>query len=148
MFPYVGEHKFFCDYWFLTRWWNKIREFGSLLAQHEFLEEGEDIFHLTRYEVSSALDELTLTWATGGRSLGPQHWPPIVSKRKELLAKLADWVPPPALGVTPEAVTDPMTIMLWGVTTEHVHNGRASRTAAWSSTGPRPLQASSKGQHT
>ena len=121
VFPYVEEHKFFCDYWFLTRWWNKIREFGSLLAQHEFLEEGEDIFHLTRYEVSSALDELTLTWATGGRSLGPQHWPPIVSKRKELLAKLADWVPPPALGVTPEAVTDPMTIMLWGVTTERVH---------------------------
>jgi phosphohistidine swiveling domain-containing protein len=121
VFPYVEEHKFFCDYWFLTRWWNKIREFGALLAQHEFLQDGEDIFHLTRYEVASALDELTLTWATGGRSLGPQHWPPIVSKRKELLAKLADWVPPPALGVTPDAVTDPMTIMLWGVTTERVH---------------------------
>ena len=121
VFPYVEEHKFFCDYWFLTRWWNKIREFGAVLAQHEFLEDGEDIFHLGRYEVASALDELTLTWATGGRALGPQHWPPIVSKRKELLSKLADWVPPPALGVTPEAVTDPMTIMLWGVTTERVH---------------------------
>ena len=121
VFPYVEEHKFFCDYWFLTRWWNKIREFGALLAQHQFLEDGEDIFHLGRYEVASALDELTLTWATGGRALGPQHWPPIVSKRKELLAKLAEWVPPPALGVTPEAVTDPMTIMLWGVTTERVH---------------------------
>ena len=32
VFPYVEEHKFFCDYWFLTRWWNKIREFGALLA--------------------------------------------------------------------------------------------------------------------
>ena len=31
VFPYVEEHKFFCDYWFLTRWWNKIREFGALL---------------------------------------------------------------------------------------------------------------------
>ena len=37
VFPYVEEHKFFCDYWFLTRWWNKIREFGALLAEHGFL---------------------------------------------------------------------------------------------------------------
>jgi pyruvate,water dikinase len=120
VFPYVEEHKFFCDYWFLTRWWNKIREFGALLARHGFLDDGEDVFQLSRYEVYSALDELVLSWATGGQPLGPQHWPPIVARRKELLARLAEWTPPPALGVTPEAVTDPMTIMLWGVTTDRV----------------------------
>jgi pyruvate,water dikinase len=120
VFPYVEEHKFFCDYWFLTRWWNKIREFGSLLARHGFLEDSEDLFQLSRYEVASALDELTLTWATGGEALGPQHWPPIVARRAALLDRLADWTPPPALGVTPEAITDPMTIMLWGVTTDRV----------------------------
>ncbi len=120
VFPYVEEHKFYCDYWFLTRWWNKIREFGALLAGHGFLEEGEDIFQLSRYEAASALDELVLSWATGGESLGPKHWPPIVARRKLLLEKLGDWRPPPALGVTPEAVTDPMTIMLWGVTTDRV----------------------------
>jgi pyruvate,water dikinase len=120
VFPYVEEHKFFCDYWFLTRWWNKIREFGALLAEHGFLEDGEDIFQLTRHEVASAFDELVLTWATGGRPLGPAHWPPIVARRKQILDRLAEWTPPPALGVTPEAVTDPMTIMLWGVTTERV----------------------------
>ena len=120
VFPYVEEHKFFCDYWFLTRWWNKLREFGALLAQHGFLEDGEDVFQLSRYEVASALDELALTWATGGVALGPKHWPPIVARRKQLLERLAEWTPPPALGVAPEAVTDPMTIMLWGVTTERV----------------------------
>jgi pyruvate,water dikinase len=120
VFPYVEEHKFFCDYWFLTRWWNKLREFGALLAKHGYLEDGEDVFQLGRHEVASALDELVLMWATGGEPLGPHHWPPIVARRKELLAKLADWTPPPALGVTPEAVTDPMTIMLWGVTTQRV----------------------------
>ncbi|MBV9680885.1 MAG: hypothetical protein JO046_03780, partial [Solirubrobacterales bacterium] len=77
VFPYVEEHKFYCDYWFLTRWWNKVREFGALLARHGFLEDGEDIFQLSRYEVAAALDELTLTWATGGKPLGPQYWPPI-----------------------------------------------------------------------
>ena len=120
VFPYVEEHKFFCDYWFLTRWWNKLREFGALLAKHGYLEDAEDVFQLGRHEVASALDELLLMWATGGESLGPHHWPPIVERRKALLAKLADWTPPPALGVTPEAVTDPMTIMLWGVTTQRV----------------------------
>ena len=120
VFPYVEEHKFFCDYWFLTRWWNKIREFGALLAEHGFLEDGEDIFQLSRHEVASAFDELVLTWATGGRPLGPMHWPPIVARRKQILERLAEWTPPPALGVTPEAITDPMTIMLWGVTTERV----------------------------
>jgi pyruvate,water dikinase len=120
VFPYVEEHKFYCDYWFLTRWWNKIREFGALLATAGFLHDGEDVFHLTRHEVASALDELTLTWATGGVALGPKHWPPIVDQRKQLLERLGEWTPPPALGVTPEAVTDPMTIMLWGVTTERV----------------------------
>jgi pyruvate,water dikinase len=120
VFPYVEEHKFFCDYWFLTRWWNKLREFGALLAKHGFLEDGEDVFQLGRHEVAEALDELVLTWATGGRPLGPTQWPPIVARRKELLERLADWTPPPALGATPEAITDPMSIMLWGVTTQRV----------------------------
>jgi pyruvate, water dikinase len=127
VFPYVEEHKFFCDYWFLTRWWNKVREFGGLLAEHRFLEDAEDIFQLGRHEVATALDELVLTWATGGEPLGPRHWPPIAARRRELLEKLGDWSPPPALGVTPEAVTDPMTIMLWGVTTQRVQEWARQR---------------------
>jgi len=90
VFPYVEEHKFFCDYWFLTRWWNKIREFGALLAEHRFLEEAEDVFQLSRHEVNGALDELVLTWSTGGEPIGPKHWPPIVARRKEILERLAD----------------------------------------------------------
>ena len=120
VFPYVEEHKFFCDYWFLTRWWNKVREFGALLADGGFFEDAEDIFQLGRHEVSVALDELVLCWATGGQPLGPKHWPPIVARRKQLLDRLAQWTPPPALGVAPAEITDPMTIMLWGVTTDRV----------------------------
>jgi phosphohistidine swiveling domain-containing protein len=120
VFPYVEEHKFLCDYWFLTRWWNKVREFGALLARHGFLEDAEDVFQLSRQEVSSALDELVLSWSTGGEPLGPKHWPPIVARRKELIERLGEWTPPPALGVAPETVTDPAVIMLWGITTERV----------------------------
>ena len=87
VFPYVEEHKFFCDYWFLTRWWNKLREFGALLARNGFLEDGEDIFQLGRHEVASALDELVLTLGHRRRAARPAHWPPIVARRKELLAQ-------------------------------------------------------------
>jgi len=68
-----------------------------------------------------------LTWATGGEPLGPKHWPPIAARRKELLAKLGEWSPPPALGVTPDAITDPMTVMLWGVTTQRVQEWAQQR---------------------
>ncbi|HZO63309.1 MAG TPA: PEP-utilizing enzyme [Gaiellaceae bacterium] len=135
VFPYVEEHKFYCDYWFLTRWWNKLREFGALLARHGFLEDGEDMFHLSRHEVAGALDELLLTWATGGAPAGPSHWPPIVARRKELLAKLARWTPPPAIGATPEAVTDPMSIMLWGVTTQRVQEWASAQAGGSQLTG-------------
>ena len=101
VFPYVEEHKFICDYWFLTRWWNKVREFGALLAKHGYLEDAEDVFQLSRHEVASALDELVLVWATGGEPLGPKHWPPIAARRKEILERLADWTPPPASASCP-----------------------------------------------
>jgi pyruvate, water dikinase len=127
VFPYVEEHKFICDYWFLTRWWNKVREFGALLAKHGYLEDAEDVFQLSRHEVASALDELVLVWATGGTPLGPKHWPPIVARRKEIIERLGDWTPPPAIGAMPEEMNDPVLNMLWGITTERVRQWARSQ---------------------
>jgi pyruvate,water dikinase len=127
VFPYVEEHKFYCDYWFQSRFFNKVREFGALLAEHDFIAEGEDIFQLSRHEVMEALEELSLTWATGGQPLGPQHWPPIVARRKQLLERLEAWTPPPALGTMPEAVSDPMVVMLWGITPERLQEWARSQ---------------------
>ena len=67
-----------------------------------------------------ALEELSLTWATGGPPLGPHHWPPIVARRRELLERLGEWTPPPALGAMPEAVNDPIVVMLWGITPQRL----------------------------
>ena len=47
--------------------------------------------------------------------------PPIVARRRELLERLAEWTPPPAVGAVPEVMLDPALIMLWGVTTQRVH---------------------------
>jgi len=48
-------------------------------------------------------------------------WPPTVERRKRIFEALRRWAPPPALGQAPEAVTEPVTIMHWGITTERVH---------------------------
>jgi pyruvate,water dikinase len=48
------------------------------------------------------------------------YWPKEVKRRKEIFQKFREWAPTPALGPTPETVTEPFTIMLWGVTTDTV----------------------------
>ncbi len=123
VFPYVEEHKFYCEYWFQSRFFNKVRDFGALLADHGFLTEGEDVFQLTRHEIAEALEELCLTWAHGGPPLGPHKWPPITERRKALIERLRSWTPPPAIGTMPtEAINDPISVMLWGITPERLRS--------------------------
>jgi pyruvate, water dikinase len=120
VFPYVESHNFYVEHWYHTIFWNKVREFGGLLARNEFLDDAEDVFYLQRHEVLDALTDLRLAWAAGSVGRGPGYWPPIVARRREILEAARSWSPPPALGAVPDAITEPMTIMLWGITTERV----------------------------
>jgi pyruvate,water dikinase len=126
VFPYVESHNFYVEHWYHTVFWNKVREFGELFARHEFLEDAEDIFYLQRGEASDALVDLRLAWAAGSTGRGPGYWPPIVAERKRIMDAMRDWSPPPALGAVPEAVTEPLTIMLYGITTERVQEWAAA----------------------
>ena len=49
------------------------------------------------------------------------------------LEKLAEWTPPPALGAMPEAVNDPIAVMLWGITPSASRRGRGQAATARSS---------------
>jgi pyruvate,water dikinase len=121
VFPHVESHGFYVDHWYHTLFWNKVREFGALLARHGYLADSEDVFFLRRDEVRSALEELRLDWSTGaGEPRGPRHWPPVVEQRKRIYEAMQRWRPPPALGPAPDEITDPTTIMLLGITTERV----------------------------
>ena len=125
VFPYVESHNFYVEHWYHTIFWNKVREFGALLAHHRFIDDAEDVFYLQRHEVSDALVDLRLTWAAGSEGRGPGYWPPIVARRKRIMEAMRRFTPPPALGAVPETITEPMTIMLWGITTERVHEWAA-----------------------
>jgi pyruvate, water dikinase len=126
VFPYVESHNFYVEHWYHTIFWNKVREFGALLARNGFVEDAEDVFLLQRHEVSDALVDLRLAWAAGSEARGPGYWPPIVARRKEIMDAVRRWSPPPALGTVPETITEPMTIMLWGITTERVREWAAA----------------------
>jgi pyruvate, water dikinase len=128
VFPFVENHQFYIEHRFLTIFWNKVREFGALLARGGFLADLEDVFYLRHGEVRDALEELRLQWSSGGAGVarGPGYWPPIVERRKSIHQAMRDWAPPPALGRVSETFTDPVTVMLWGITEERVEEWLSS----------------------
>ncbi len=125
VFPHAESHKFFIEHWGTSLFFNRLREVGAVLAEHGFFEDADDVFHLNIHEVHEALSDLGLAWAGGAPARGTVYWPPRVARRKEILARLAEWTPPPALGVVPEVINDPTVQLLWGVT--------ADRLRAWAS---------------
>jgi len=66
VFPYIESHKFYCEHWFTTRFFQKIRAFGQMLADRGVLTAADDVFHLRHTEVEDALADVMLAWASGG----------------------------------------------------------------------------------
>ena len=118
VFPYVEDHLFYIEHWFHSIFWGKVRQIGRILQKEGFIGDVEDIWYLKRDEIKQALWDYCTAWATGVKPRGPSYWPKEVSWRKEVYKKFREWVPPPALGVPPDVVTEPFTIVLWGVTTD------------------------------
>ncbi len=122
VFPHAESHKFFIEHWGTSLFFNAIRKVGGVLAENGFFPEADDIFYLNIHEVHEALSDVGLAWAGGAPGRGTVYWPQRVARRKEILARLAEWVPPPALGVVPEVINDPTVQLLWGVTAERLRD--------------------------
>ena len=122
VFPYVENHNFYVEHWSHSVIWRKMKELGAVFTKEGFLEAPEDIFYLKRHEVPDALFDLYHSWAAPAPARGPSYWPPIVARRKGIVAALNTWKASPALGTPPEVVTEPFTIMLWGITSDSIAN--------------------------
>ena len=120
VFPHAEGHKFFVEHWGTSLFFNKIREVGAVLVENGFFAEADDIFYLNVHEVHEALYDAGLAWSAGAPGRGTVYWPPRVARRKEILARLAEWTPPPALGIVPDVINDPTVQLLWGVTAERL----------------------------
>jgi pyruvate,water dikinase len=147
VFPYVENHNFYIDHRYLTIFWNKVREFGALLARHGFLADAEDVFLLRHDEVRIALEDLRLWWSSGaGVAHGPSHWPALVEGRRSIYEAMRRWSGPPALGLVPDEISEPSTIMLWGITTERVEKWLSSESDATTLTGTSGSSGAAEGR--
>ena len=120
VFPYVENHNFYVEHWHHSVFWRKMRELGDVFVSAGFTEETDDIFYLRRDEIPEALFDMSSGWAVGAPARGPHYWPREIERRKGIVAALRKWTPPPALGEPPEVVTEPFTIMLWGITSDSI----------------------------
>jgi pyruvate, water dikinase len=121
IYRYAEDHLFWVEHWFHTIWFDKIRAFGRLLVNNGILNEIDDIFMFNRYEIPEILTEVATGWALGVNiPLRSDYYKEKVDKRRKILQAASEWFPTPALGVPPEEVAEPFTIMLWGVTTDRV----------------------------
>ena len=121
IYRYAEDHLFWVEHWFHTIWFGKVREFGQLLVDNGMLNEVDDIFMFNRYEIPELLTEVSTAWALGvDIPMRDAYYKAKAAKRKKILEAARSWNPTPALGVPPEEVAEPFTIMLWGVTTDKV----------------------------
>jgi len=117
----VEDHNFYIEHWFHGVFWQKMRQLAQIFVNHGFFNDVEEIWYLNRFELQQALYDLVTSWATGVKPRGPSYWRSEIDWRKDIIEKFRQFSPPPAVGVTPEVINEPFTIMLWGITTESVN---------------------------
>jgi pyruvate, water dikinase len=120
VFPYVENHNFYVEHWAHSVLWRKMRNFGEVLVGAGFINAVDDVFMYKRNELSDVLWDYYSAWGVGAPARGPGYWPKEIDRRKGILNALKGWSAPPALGVPPEVVTEPFTVMLWGITSDSV----------------------------
>lgn len=120
VFPFVENHNFYVEHWHHSMFWEKVRSLGRVFVAHNFFDDEEDIFYLHRNEIYSALYDLNIGWATNIEPRGVTYWRPKVARRRRIRDVLKQHPPLPALGAPPEFITEPLTVMLWGITQESV----------------------------
>lgn len=118
---YVEDHMWYCEHYFQTLFYERIRKIGKIFADQDFLDDPEDVFFINRFELGMAIWDVGYSWAMARKSYGQIKWRQVVSKRKKIMEALRKAPPPPPfLYKAPGKITEPLTIMLWGVTSEKV----------------------------
>ena len=121
IYRYAEDHLFWVEHWLHTIWFAKIREFGAVLKNYGLLKQVDDIFLFNRFEVPMLIEDVVTTWALGeGVPSRGKYWMSLADKREKILDAARKWTAIPGLGVPPSEVSEPFTVMLWGITTDKV----------------------------
>ena len=120
VFPYVEDHNFYIEHWALGVFWRKMRGLSKLLQGQGFWPDEDGMFYLNRNEVRDVLWDYCSSWAIGTQNVGSAVWPEEVARRRDLVKILGSEPPLPALNEPPEVISEPFTIMLWGITSDAI----------------------------
>jgi pyruvate, water dikinase len=126
VFPFVENHNFYVEHWHHSIFFDKARELGAVLVAGGLLDHDDDVFFLHRYEVYQVLYEAEARWALGVPTRSEYLWRAEVARRRRMYAALETWDPPPALGVPPETVTEPITVTLFGINSDTINRWLAA----------------------
>lgn len=119
-YPYVENHNFYIEHWTMGVFWRKVRELGRVFTDAGFWSDPADMLYLNRNEVRDAIFDLVTGWAVGAEATGPYYWPAEIERRRVIIDALNTRRPQPALNTPPAEITEPFTMMLYGITTEQV----------------------------
>jgi pyruvate,water dikinase len=122
VYPYVENHNFYIEHWTMGAFWRKMRQLSRILHEAGFWPEPNDMFYLRRDEVREVLFDYATGWAVAAKPVGPAVWPARIEKRRQIVDALDKKRPEPALNEPPATITEPFTIMLWGITSERVES--------------------------
>ena len=135
VFPYVENHNFYIEHWTMSVIWRKLRQLGAMFVKEGITTEVDDVFYFRRDEIDEVLWDVYSGWAVNAPTRGPVYWPPKIARRRQIVEQLRTWQPPKALGEPPEVVTEPFTIMLWGITSDSIQGWLGAEAGADSLTG-------------
>ena len=119
-YPYVENHNFYIEHWTMGVFWRKVRDLARVFVDAGFWADPADMLYLNRNEVRDAIFDLVTGWAVGAEATGPHYWPAEIERRRGIIDALATRRPQPALNTPPAQITEPFTMMLYGITTEQV----------------------------
>jgi pyruvate,water dikinase len=122
VYPYVENHNFYIEHWTMGVFWRKARQLSAMLHAQGFWENENDMFYLRRDEVREALFDYVTGWAVGAPAIGPDYWPTEIARRTVIVDALSQQRPQPALNTPPAVITEPFTLMLWGITSDQIKN--------------------------
>ncbi|MER6109628.1 PEP-utilizing enzyme [Streptomyces hirsutus] len=119
-YPYVENHNFYIEHWTMGVFWRKVRELARVFTDAGFWADPADMLYLNRNEVRDAIFDLVTGWAVGAEPTGPHYWPTEIERRRGIIDALSTRRPQPALNTPPAQITEPFTMMLYGITTDQV----------------------------
>ncbi|HZK59112.1 MAG TPA: PEP-utilizing enzyme [Cryobacterium sp.] len=122
VYPYVENHNFYIEHWTMGVFWRKARQLSTMLHEQGFWPEENDMFYLRRDEVRETLFDYVTGWGVGAPAIGPDYWPAEIARRRVIVDALSTERPQPALNTPPAVITEPFTLMLWGITSDQIKN--------------------------